>query len=442
MKRGKILVVDDNQGIRSALKILLPAHFAQVEIIASPKTMVTTIETFRPDVVLLDMNFYTDINTGNEGLYWTGEIRKMWPDMQIVLFTAYADITLAVEGMKRGAFDFIVKPWDNEKLISTLKAAYDASPKGTKKVESESSSDMYWGNTPAMIQIKRTVEKIAPTDATVLITGENGTGKDMLAHEIHSRSSRKARPMVCVDAGAITETLFESELFGHVKGAFTDAHADHVGRFEQADGSTLFLDEIGNIPLHLQAKLLRVLQNRTITRVGSEKQIPVDIRLICATNMDLEKMVAEGRFREDLYYRINTMQISIPALREHPEDVLPLAKRFIATYSEKYRRNALDISEDAASLLTSHVWSGNIRELQNTIEKAVILLDGSVLRAEDLSLERKLTVEAVPRQTLDEAEAQTIRNTMARCGGNLTLVAKELGISRPTLYSKLKKYNI
>lgn len=442
MKRGKILVVDDNQGIRSALKILLPAHFAQVEIIASPKTMVTTIETFRPDVVLLDMNFYTDINTGNEGLYWTGEIKKMWPDMQIVLFTAYADITLAVEGMKRGAFDFIVKPWDNEKLISTLKAAYDASPKGTKKVESESSSDMYWGNTPAMIQIKRTVEKIAPTDATVLITGENGTGKDMLAHEIHSRSSRKARPMVCVDAGAITETLFESELFGHVKGAFTDAHADHVGRFEQADGGTLFLDEIGNIPLHLQAKLLRVLQNRTITRVGSEKQIPVDIRLICATNMDLEKMVAEGRFREDLYYRINTMHISIPALREHPEDVLPLAKRFIATYSEKYRRNALDISEDAASLLTSHVWSGNIRELQNTIEKAVILLDGSVLRAEDLSLERKVTVEAVPRQTLDEAEAQTIRNTMARCGGNLTLVAKELGISRPTLYSKLKKYNI
>ena len=442
MKRGKILVVDDNQGIRSALKILLPAHFAQVEIIASPKTMVTTIETFRPDVVLLDMNFYTDINTGNEGLYWTGEIKKMWPDMQIVLFTAYADITLAVEGMKRGAFDFIVKPWDNEKLISTLKAAYDASPKGTKKVESESSSDMYWGNTPAMIQIKRTVEKIAPTDATVLITGENGTGKDMLAHEIHSRSRRKARPMVCVDAGAITETLFESELFGHVKGAFTDAHADHVGRFEQADGGTLFLDEIGNIPLHLQAKLLRVLQNRTITRVGSEKQIPVDIRLICATNMDLEKMVAEGRFREDLYYRINTMHISIPALREHPEDVLPLAKRFIATYSEKYRRNALDISEDAASLLTSHVWSGNIRELQNTIEKAVILLDGSVLRAEDLSLERKVTVEAVPRQTLDEAEAQTIRNTMARCGGNLTLVAKELGISRPTLYSKLKKYNI
>ena len=232
MKHGKILVVDDNQGIRSALKILLPAHFAQVEIIASPKSLVSTMETFRPDVVLLDMNFYTDINTGNEGLYWTGELKKMWPDVQIVLFTAYADIALAVEGMKRGAFDFIVKPWDNDKLISTLKAAYDASPKGAKKSEPIKSSDMYWGDTPAMMQIKRTVEKIAPTDATVLITGENGTGKDVLAREIHARSSRKAMPMVCVDAGAITETLFESELFGHVKGAFTDAHADHVGKFD------------------------------------------------------------------------------------------------------------------------------------------------------------------------------------------------------------------
>ena len=442
MKRGKILVVDDNQGIRSALKILLPAHFAQVEIIASPKTLVTTMETFRPDVVLLDMNFYTDINTGNEGLYWAGELKKMYPEVQIVLFTAYADIALAVEGMKRGAFDFIVKPWDNDKLISTLKAAFDASPKSAKKSEPASPSEMYWGDTPAMMQIKRTVEKIAPTDATVLITGENGTGKDVLAREIHSHSSRRTRPMVCVDAGAITETLFESELFGHVKGAFTDAHTDHVGKFEQADGGTLFLDEIGNIPLHLQAKLLRVLQNRTVTRVGSEKQIPVDIRLICATNMDLEKMVAEGRFREDLYYRINTMHISLPALRERAEDVLPLAERFLAMYAEKYRRDAAGISAEAAERLKTHVWSGNIRELQNTIEKAVILAEGSVLKAEDLSLEKKSAAKASPKQTLGEAEAQTIRDTMARCNGNLTLVAKELGISRPTLYSKLKKYDI
>ena len=451
MKKGKILVVDDNQGIRSALKILLPVHFEQVEIIASPKSLVSTMEAFRPDVVLLDMNFYTDINTGNEGLYWTGELKKTWPDVQIVLFTAYADIALAVEGMKRGAFDFIVKPWDNEKLISTLKAAAEASiasqtsslRRNARLAEASAAvTDMFWGNTPVMMQIKRTIEKIAPTDATVLITGENGTGKDVLAREIHARSSRKDRPMVCVDAGAITETLFESELFGHVKGAFTDAHADHVGKFEQAEGGTLFLDEIGNIPLHLQAKLLRVLQNRTVTRVGSEKQIPVDIRLICATNMDLEKMVAEGRFREDLYYRINTMHISLPALRERAEDVLPLAEMFIAIYSEKYRRDAVGISPEAADLLESHSWSGNIRELQNTIEKAVILSEGTSLRAEDLSLKKKSAVKSAPKQTLDEAEAQTIRDTMARCGGNLTMVAKELGISRPTLYSKLKKYDI
>ena len=442
MKKGRILVVDDNQGIRSALKILLPMYFEQVEIIPSPKTLVSTMEAFLPDVVLLDMNFYTDINTGNEGLYWTGELKKMWPEVQIVLFTAYADIALAVEGMKRGAFDFIVKPWDNEKLISTLKAAYDASPKGAKKPEAAAVSDMYWGTSALMMQIRRTVEKIAPTDATVLITGENGTGKDMLAREIHARSSRKGKPMVCVDAGAITETLFESELFGHVKGAFTDAHADHMGKFEQANGGTLFLDEIGNIPLHLQAKLLRVLQNRTVTRVGSEKQIPVDIRLICATNMDLEKMVSEGRFREDLYYRINTMHICLPALRERPEDVLPLAERFLKVYAEKYRRNVDSISAETAEVLKAHAWSGNIRELQNTIEKAVILSEGASLKAEDLSLEQKSAVKAAPRQTLDQAEAQTIRDTMARCGGNLTLVAKELGISRPTLYSKLKKYDI
>ena len=445
-KKGTILVVDDNQGIRSALKILLPPHFVKVELISSPKSLVTTLESFRPDVVLLDMNFNTDINTGNEGLYWTGEIKKMFPNIQVVLFTAYADIALAVEGMKRGAFDFIVKPWDNAKLISILKSAVEQSHKASMTTSAseplELTENMYWGNDPKMIQIRRTVEKIAPTEATVLITGENGTGKDVLAREIHSMSTRRNRPMVCIDAGAITETLFESELFGHVKGAFTDAHSDHMGKFEQADGGTLFLDEIGNIPLHLQAKLLRVLQTRTVVRVGSEKQIPVDIRLICATNMNLEKMVDEGRFREDLYYRINTVHIALPPLRERPYDILPLAKRFLATYSAKYRRDVADVSTDAAALLQSHSWSGNIRELQNTIEKAVILSEGNSLKADELSFERKTAQRNASRQTLDEAEAQTIRNTMVRCNGNLTLVAKELGISRPTLYSKLKKYDI
>jgi len=441
MKKGRILVVDDNQGIRSALKILLPIHFDEVELISSPATLVSTVERFKPDVVLLDMNFNTDINTGNEGLYWTGEIKKAWPDIQVVLFTAYADISLAVEGMKRGAFDFIVKPWDNEKLVSTLQSAAKRTKKEDKAAAGRTA--VHWGGSPQMLQLRRTVEKISPTDATVLITGENGTGKDVLAQEIHALSARRGKPMVCVDAGAITETLFESELFGHVKGAFTDAHADHVGKFELADGGTLFLDEIGNIPLHLQAKLLRVLQNRTVTRVGSEKQIPVDIRLICATNMDLEEMVRSGHFREDLYYRINTMQLHLPPLRDRVDDIIPLAELFLNNFAEKYHRPVSSISDSAAAILKAHKWSGNVRELQNAIEKAVILSEGSSLEAADLSLNASRTQSSsAGPQTLDEAEEQTIRDAMGRCGGNLTLVAKELGISRPTLYSKLKKYDI
>ena len=314
-KVGKILVVDDNAGIRSALKILLPMYFAQVETIPSPATLVGKLEEFRPDVVLLDMNFNTSINTGNEGLYWAGEVKKIAPEVEVVLFTAYADIQLAVEGMKRGAFDFIVKPWDNDKLVEVLTAARDKARKAMKRdarsgsgmttpvIPGLTGDPMFWGSSRPMAAIRRTLEKIAPTDATVLITGENGTGKDVLAREIHARSLRSGGPMVAVDAGAITETLFESELFGHVKGAFTDAHADHAGKFEQADGGTLFLDEIGNIPLHLQAKLLRAVQSRSVVRVGGSRAIPVDIRLICATNMDLEALVREGRFREDLYYR-------------------------------------------------------------------------------------------------------------------------------------------
>ena len=281
-KKGKILIVDDNAGIRRTLEILLPLHFAQVKTLPSPATLVASLEQFRPDVVLLDMNFTASINTGNEGLYWAGEIKKMAPEVEVVLFTAYADIALAVEGMKRGAFDFIVKPWDNEKLVTTLTAARDKAMKALGRDSSERSSchsgrseeSMFWGSSKPMAAIRKTLDKIAPTDATVLITGENGTGKDVLAREIHFRSLRSDQPMVAVDAGAITETLFESELFGHVKGAFTDAHTDHAGKFEQADGGTLFLDEIGNIPLHLQAKLLRVIQSRSVVRVGGSPPSP------------------------------------------------------------------------------------------------------------------------------------------------------------------------
>ena len=447
-KKGKILIVDDNAGIRQALKILLPVHFAEVETLPSPVTLVSTLERFRPDVVLLDMNFNTDINTGNEGLYWAGEIKQMMPEVEVVLFTAYADIQLAVEGMKRGAFDFIVKPWDNDKLVATLTAARDKARKAMgrdARKEEEKAAPMYWGTSRAMAVIQKTVDKIAPTDATVLITGENGTGKDVLAREIHARSLRSEKPMVAVDAGAITETLFESELFGHVKGAFTDAHTDHVGKFEQADGGTLFLDEIGNIPLHLQAKLLRVIQSRSVVRVGGSQAIPVNIRLICATNMDLEQLVREGRFREDLYYRINTVHISLPALRERKEDIVPLAERFIAQYAEKYHRPVSGLDESAKMVLESGRWSGNIRELQNCIEKAVILSEGTLLSATDVQLEHAKTGASAAgtlREVSDAEEERMVREAVARSNGNISSAAKALGVSRPTLYAKMKKYGL
>ncbi len=465
-KKGKILIVDDNAGIRRTLEILLPMHFVEVKTIPSPATLVSSLEQFRPDVVLLDMNFNTSINTGNEGLYWAGEIKKLVPEVEVVLFTAYADIALAVEGMKRGAFDFIVKPWDNDKLIEVLTAARDKARKAMGR-DARSGSGMtenvipgltgnlmFWGTSKPMAAIRKTLEKIAPTDATVLITGENGTGKDVLAREIHARSLRSGKPMVAVDAGAITETLFESELFGHVKGAFTDAHADHAGKFEQADGGTLFLDEIGNIPLHLQAKLLRVIQSRSVVRVGGTLATPVNIRLICATNMDLEALVREGRFREDLYYRINTVHLALPPLRERKEDIVPLAQIFLERFAEKYHRSLTGIEPDAAALLTGQHWSGNIRELQNVIEKAVILSEAKNLTVKDFQLDPsgsalRMTdggyqgsLDARSFYHSERSEESMVRDAMERTDGNISAAAKLLGVSRPTLYAKLKKYGL
>ena len=445
--KSKILVVDDNAGIRSALKILLPMRFAEVELIASPKVLMETMRTFKPDVVLLDMNFETDINTGNEGLFWLSELKRDFPEVEVVLFTAYADIALAVEGMKRGAFDFVVKPWDNAKLLATLEEACKKHRKTAgKEAPVESAPMMRWGESEAMQRLRDMVEKVAPTDATVLITGENGTGKDVLANEIHRLSNRASKPMVGVDIGAITDTLFESEMFGHVKGAFTDAHADHIGKFEQANSTTLFLDEIGNVPLAQQAKLLRVIQNRSITKVGDTKSIPINIRLICATNMDLAAMVKEGRFREDLFYRINTVTLHLPPLRDRPDEIVTLADLFVKQYTEKYHRKAQGLSDEALSLLQRCRWRGNIRELQGCIEKAVIYSEAELIRAADLQLRAsELMDEAAPKmqnQTLESAEEQVIRNAMKTYNGNLTLVAKALKISRPTLYRRLKEYGI
>ena len=447
MKHGKILVVDDNQGIRKALKLLLAPHFGEVEIIASPSTLVSTMESFKPNVVLLDMNFYTDINTGNEGLFWTSELKKMYPDVQVVLFTAYADIALAVEGMKRGAFDFIVKPWDNEKLISTLKSAYEATPKGEKTaVKSTRENEMFWGSSAAMGEIRHALERIAPTDATVLITGENGTGKDVLAREIHAASSRKHQPMICVDAGAITETLFESELFGHVKGAFTDAHADHVGKFEQANGGTLFLDEIGNLSAAMQQKLLTMIEKRQVTRLGSTKAIDVDIRLICATNAPIYKCVSDGTFRQDLLYRINTIELRTPPLRARDNDVVELSEFFVSKFAKKYNKKVPELGDDAKEMLLAHDWPGNVRELLHTIERAIVMCSGPKIGADNLMLNKgdaadvatETKTEDIPLN-LEELEKVAITKAIEKANGNLTQAAEILGITRYALYRKLEK---
>ena len=444
-KTKTILIIDDNRGVLSALKLLLKDTFGHIIALPSPVTLPSVLRSENPDVVLLDMNFSDALNSGNEGLYWLHEIKRMHPALPVVLFTAYADIDLAVRGIKEGATDFVVKPWDNAKLIETLKKACEQTSKGRKKKEERTHSAMYWGASAPMRELRAMVEKVATTDANVLITGENGTGKEMLAREIHALSNRFRRDMVTVDMGAVTETLFESELFGHKKGAFTDAHADRAGKFEAAHESTIFLDEIGNLPYHLQAKLLTVLQSRSVVRVGSNEPIPVDVRLICATNADLDDRVAQGKFREDLLYRINTIHLEIPPLRERKEDIIPLAELFIARFAKQYDKGTMTLSEDAKRKLKEHPWYGNIRELEHAIEKAVIISDSGVAICDagfhfpKKSLTPTRDSEA---ETLEDMELVMIRKAIDKHGGNLSAVAAQLGITRQTLYNKMKKYGL
>lgn len=477
MKQRTILVVDDNRNILATVRMLLEKVFARVVTIASPGSIPARLREDKPDVVLLDMNFQSGINTGNEGIFWLHEIKRMRPETQVVLFTAYADIELAVKGMREGAADFIVKPFDNKKLVETLKNLPSAPANNLQQEEGKaksaakgplstlkgSQSDGYRdnaddsgaipfrGNSPAMQDLRLMVEKVAPTDANILITGENGTGKEVLARQIHALSRRAGGPLLIVDMGAVSETLFESELFGHVKGAFTDAKADKPGKFELANGGTIVLDEIGNLSYALQAKLLTALQRRSIVRVGGSKEIPVDVRLICATNKDLWQMVAKGEFREDLLYRINTIHLNLPPLRERKGDIADLARLFLDRYAKKYGRQGMSLSDSAAAQAERMPWHGNIRELQHAVEKAVILTDGDIIK----SLSADSPTSGTPDrgrnggdsgdkepQTLDEMEKQAIVKAINDNGGNLSLVAKQLAISRQTLYNKIKKYGI
>ena len=445
-KSGTIIIVDDNKGVLTAVQILLKSYFSKVVTLSSPVTLTSVIREEMPEVILLDMNFTSGINTGNEGLFWLHEIKKVRPELPVVLFTAYADIELAIRGIKEGATDFIVKPWDNQKLVATLQAAAASTSQEKKSNAKEEPIHpaMYWGESKVMQQLRTLIEKVAATDANILITGENGTGKEMLAREIHSLSNRKHKEMIAVDMGTITESLFESELFGHIKGSFTDAHADRTGKFESADKSTLFLDEIGNLPYHLQAKLLTAIQRRSIVRVGSNTPIPIDIRLICATNQNLQEMVGKGEFREDLLYRINTIHVEIPPLREREEDIIPLAERFIIRFCKQYDKAPMKFAPDTKEKLTAHPWYGNIRELEHVIEKAVIINDSPLIPAElfQLSVPPRIGIQEKSISTLEEMEIQMIRKALDTCAGNLSAVASQLGITRQTLYNKMKKFGL
>lgn len=440
MQTGTLLIVDDNKSVLTSLELLLENEFGKVETVTDPNRIVPVLEKSAVDLVILDMNFSVGFNTGNEGLFWLQRIHELKPALPVIMLTAYGDIDLAVRSLKKGAADFILKPWNNDSLMEKIRATLRESrrQRPVRPVKGPGEPAMIIGHSPAMMKIVRLITKVAKTDANILICGENGTGKEILAREIHRLSLRSRREMLNVDMGAISASLFESELFGHEKGAFTDARESRVGKFEAASGSTLFLDEIGNLSLELQAKLLAALQNREITRLGSNRKIPIDIRLIAATNRNLHEMVRQNLFREDLFYRINTIQIEIPPLRHRKEDIAVFADYFLKKYADRYGRTGLALHPKALAKLESHNWPGNIRELQYTMEKAVILAEKAVIGPTDLSLhpDRTFSFDKVPR--LKEVERKAILAAMSQNAENLTATARQLGISRQTLYNKLK----
>jgi DNA-binding NtrC family response regulator len=458
-KQGKILIVDDNEDLLKAAKMFLKRHIAQVDIEKNPEAIPALMGNEDYDVILLDMNFTKDVSSGSEGYYWLEKILQIDPSAVVVLITAYGDIQMAVKAIKAGATDFVLKPWENEKLLATLFSAMRLRETldeiQTLKIKNqeinqsinEKYSDII-GQSAAMQRIFQTIDRVAHTDANVLILGENGTGKELIARAIHRNSARKNESFVSVDLGSITETLFESELFGHKKGAFTDAKEDRPGRFELANGGTLFLDEIGNLSMPLQAKLLTVLQNRRVSRVGANKETTVDIRLVCATNMPLYEMVKENRFRQDLLYRINTIEIEIPSLRDRMEDIPLLANHFLKQYASRYDKKINKISEGALSRMNKHPWPGNIRELQHSIERAVILSNASVLQPEDFNFSLNAGKEneggglSLDQFNLDEVEKLLIRKVLKKYNGNITQAAAELGLTRSSLYRRLEKHGL
>jgi DNA-binding NtrC family response regulator len=456
-KHGKVLIVDDNEDLLKAAKMFLKRHFSQVDIEKNPEAIPALMNNDDYDVILLDMNFTKDVSSGSEGYYWLEKILSLDPSAVVVLITAYGDVQMAVKAIKAGATDFVLKPWENDKLLATLFSAMRLRESRDEveslKVKNQeinlALNDRYSeiiGQSSSMQKIFQTIDRVARTDANVLLLGENGTGKELVARSIHRNSSRKNESFVSVDLGSITETLFESELFGHKKGSFTDAKEDRAGRFELANNGSLFLDEIGNLSMPLQAKLLTVLQNRRVSRVGANKETTINIRLICATNMPLYDMVKENRFRQDLLYRINTIEVEIPPLRDRLEDIPLLATHFLKHYAVKYEKSVSKISEGAMNRMHKHQWPGNIRELQHSIERAVILSNTNVLQPEDFNFTPVSAKEdgqlSLEQYNLEEVEKLLIRKVLKKYNGNITQAASELGLTRSSLYRRLEKYGL
>ncbi|GHE60143.1 MULTISPECIES: sigma-54 dependent transcriptional regulator [Roseivirga] len=453
---GKILIIDDDEDVLIAAKLLLKKHAKEVIIEKNPKKIPFLMNNGTYDVILLDMNFSKDITSGKEGFYWLEQILEADPKAVVILITAFGDVEMAVRALKEGATDFVLKPWQNEKLLATLSSAIKLKQsykeveklKSAKKQLEDDISKPFKdiiGDSPAMKNVFSIIDKVAGTDANVLILGENGTGKELVARALHQRSLRKDNVFVGVDMGAITETLFESELFGHKKGAFTDAKEDRAGRFEVASGGSLFLDEIGNLSMPLQSKLLTVLQSRQVTRIGTNKPIDIDIRLICATNMPVYDMVAENTFRQDLLYRINTVEIHLPPLRERQDDINLLADHFVKVYCEKYRKPPKKIAPSTYKKLSKYSWPGNIRELQHAIERAIIMSEGNVLMPDDfffLVQKADSQTESVDNLNLDEVEKNVILKAINKHSGNISKAAKELGLTRASLYRRLEKHGL
>ncbi|UCE24409.1 MAG: sigma-54-dependent Fis family transcriptional regulator [Candidatus Zixiibacteriota bacterium] len=456
LQDGKVLIVDDDEDVLQAARLYLKQHLAEVHTESSPDTIPSLLANTRYDVILLDMNFTRDVSSGQEGFFWLERILKIDPSAVVILITAFGDVELAVRAIKEGATDFVLKPWQNEKLLATISAGINLGRSRTqlaslKSREKQLSADLdhyfhdFIGVSDNIREVFDTVEKVAKTDANILILGESGTGKELVAREIHRQSGRAGEVFMAVDMGALTETLFESELFGHKKGAFTDAREDRAGRFEMATGGSLFLDEIANLPMTLQAKLLSALETRTVTRIGSNTPVPINVRLISATNMNVHQMVTEDRFRQDLLYRINTVEIRLPALRERAGDIPLLVDHFLILFSRKYNRHRMRVSPSAMARLEKYDWPGNVRELQHVVERAVIMSDSDNLAPVDF-----LLAAPAPKKeglvfddyNLNDVEKTVIRKALSKHQGNVSHAARELGLTRTSLYRRMQKHGL